>query len=385
MTTRPDADDDEPTTQGPSGTSLQRKMGVQALPKKRAVLVRKPQRVAVVGATGLVGGELLSILANRRFPIASLRCFASSSSVGDEIEFGERTITCESLNASAFHNVDVVFFATPAALSREWVPVAAEAGAWCIDKSSAFRANDNAILAVPGVNDDVIAAAKMVKQRIFAVPNCSTIQLVQALAPLHRKAKLARVFVSTYQAVSGAGRGAFNELEEQVRALFNMQDPQVKHFDQRIAFNVLPRIPALDAIPPDGTTGEERKMIDETRRLLRHPSLRVSVTCARVPVFNGHSEAIHAEFASAITPAEASSLWMDSDDVLVVDDARTGLYPTAEDASGEDMTLIGRVRQDPGVDDNRGLAMWVVSDNLRTGAALTAVRLAERLCAEDVV
>jgi aspartate-semialdehyde dehydrogenase len=377
-------DDNDGNDDKVSLSKLAQKVGVQAAAKKRQVdLVRKPQRIAVIGATGLVGQELLSILSERRFPISSIRAFASPQSVGTEVDCGDETIVCEAIEAADFRHVDVAFFAGPSELAKQWVPRAAAAGAWCIDKSSAFRASDQATLAIPGVNDDDISAAVKQRQRIFAVPNCSTIQLVQALAPLHKRASLQRITVCTYQAVSGAGRGAFNELEEQVRAMFNMQDPVISNFDQRIAFNVLPRIPSLEPIGADGVTGEERKMIDETRRLLGLPALKVSVTCVRVPVFNGHSEAVHAEFDKPITPQDARALWMDAANVLVVDDANRGFYPTVEDATGEDMTLIGRVRQDTGVDDGRGLAMWVVSDNLRTGASLTAVRLAERLCAQE--
>jgi aspartate-semialdehyde dehydrogenase len=379
-----DEDNDGVVDDANGMSKLARKVGIQAAAKRPfARTVRKPQRIAVMGATGMVGQELLSILHDRRFPIDSVRAFSSAQSVGTTVECGDETIVCEAIEAADFRHVDVAFFACPAEVAKIWVPRAAAAGAWCIDKSSAFRQSPEATLALPGVNDVEIAAARERQARIFAVPNCSTIQLVQALAPLHKRATLKRVTVCTYQAVSGAGRGAFNELEEQVRAMFNMQDPVVVNFDQRIAFNVLPRIPALDPIGADGVTGEERKMIDETRRLLGLPALKVSVTCVRVPVFNGHSEAVHAEFDKAITPADARALWMDGEHVLVVDDASRGFYPTVEDATGEDMTLIGRVRQDQGVDDNRGLAMWVVSDNLRTGASLTAVRLAERLCAQE--
>jgi aspartate-semialdehyde dehydrogenase len=206
--------------------------------------------------------------------------------------------------------------------------------------------------------------------------------MVVALKPLHDLARIRRVVVATYQAVSGAGRGGVDELEAQVRDMFNFKDVTPVTFDQQIAFNVLPRIPARDPIPADGTTGEERKMIDETRKILGVSDLRVGVTCVRVPVFNAHSEAVHVELKAPLTPEEAKTLFASEPNVLVVDDAKAGLYPTALDATGEDKTLVGRVRVDESVPGGKGLAFWVVSDNLRTGAALNAVRIAEALCAD---
>jgi aspartate-semialdehyde dehydrogenase len=368
-----------------SGTSLEQKLGMEVKkdgPKKKAA---RAMNVAIVGATGVVGRETLEILAERGFPVAKLRLFASERSAGERIEFRGREIEVEKLEgepSALFAGTDIAFFAASGGISRVWAPLAAEAGAVCIDKSSSFRMDPDVPLVVPEVNGH--ALANLHKKRIVATPNCSTIQMVQALAPLHRKAGLKRVVVCTYQAVSGAGREGIDELETQVRDMFNMRAPTVRTFDQRIAFNVLPRIPARDPIPADGTTGEERKMIEETRKILEAPGLRVGATCVRVPVFNGHSEAIHVELERPLAAAEARELIAAEPNVLVVDDVVRGLYPTAQDATGEDKTLVGRIRQDESVPDGRGLAFWCVSDNLRTGAALNAVRIAETLAAEHL-
>lgn len=364
---------------------LAKKLGVEV--KKDSAGARKtprrPMNVAVVGATGVVGRETLSILEERDFPVASLKLLASERSAGEIVEWKGKEVTVEKLEgdpAALFKGVDIVFFAASGGISKTWAPRAAEAGAVCIDKSSSFRMDPDVPLVVPEVNGHALQG--FAKKRIIATPNCSTIQMVQALAPLHRKAGLKRVVVATYQAVSGAGRGGIDELETQVRDMFNMREPTVSCFDQRIAFNALPRIPAKDPIPPDGTTGEERKMIEETKKILEAPGLRVGATCVRVPVFNGHSEAVHVELDKPMSAAEARELIAAEPNVLVVDDVAHGIYPTAQDATGEDKTLVGRIRQDESVPDGRGIALWCVSDNLRTGAALNAVRIAEALCAE---
>jgi aspartate-semialdehyde dehydrogenase len=362
--------------------SLEKKLGVEVAreaPKKQP---KRPMHVAIVGATGVVGRETLSILAERKFPIASLKPLASERSAGERVSFGDEELVVQKVDGDAFKGVDLVFFAAGGGVSKQWAPRAAELGAVSIDKSSSFRMDPDVPLVVPEVNGHAIAG--FVKKRVIATPNCSTIQMVQALAPLHRKAKLQRVVVCTYQAVSGAGRGGVDELERQVREMFNLQEPVIDTFDQRIAFNCLPRIPAKDPIPADGTTGEERKMIEETRKILEAPGLRIGATCVRVPVFNGHSEAVHVELEQPLSPEEARALIAAEPNVLVIDDAARGLYPTAEDASGEDKTLVGRIRRDDSVADGRGLAFWVVSDNLRTGAALNAVRIAEALCADHL-
>jgi aspartate-semialdehyde dehydrogenase len=376
-------DDETTLREAAEGSSnrLEQKLGVslaRGVPLKQP---KRPMHVAVVGATGVVGRETLSILQERRFPLASLRAFASERSAGEELDLDDgRSVSVEDLAKADFKGIDVVFFAASGGVSKTWAPRAAEAGAVCIDKSSSFRMDNDVPLVVPEVNSS--ALKDFAKKRIIATPNCSTIQMVQCLAPLERAVGIERVVVCTYQAVSGAGRGGVEELEQQVRDLFNFKEVEKKTFDQQIAFNALPRIPAMDPIPADGTTGEERKMIDETRKILGRPDLRVGATCVRVPVFNGHSEAIHVELKRPLSAEQAKKLFMDEPNVLVVDDPKDGLYPTALDASGEDKTLIGRIRNDESVPDGRGLAFWVVSDNLRTGAALNAVRIAEALCAD---
>ena len=362
--------------------SLEKKLGVMVGPDAKKKLPKRPMHIAIVGATGVVGRETLDILQERKFPIASLRLFASERSAGESVDVGDKSYTVQKLEGQPFQGVDIVFFAAGGGVSKTWAPKAAEAGAVSIDKSSSFRMDPDVPLVVPEVNGQALAG--FAKKRVIATPNCSTIQMVQCLAPLHRAAGIERVVVCTYQAVSGAGKGGIEELETQVRDLFNLREPQIATFDQRIAFNVLPRIPAKDPIPEDGTTGEERKMIEETRKILEDKSIRVGVTCVRVPVFNGHSEAVHVELKKPLSPEQARKLLSEEPNLLVVDDRKTGVYPTAQDASGEDKTLVGRIRADDSVPDGKGLAFWVVSDNLRTGAALNAVRIAEALCADHL-
>lgn len=379
-------DNDRDNTEDPHAPrALEKKLGVAVQKETARKAMPRPLHLAVVGATGVVGRETISILEEREIPVASLRLYASERSAGEKITFRGKEHEVKKLDgdpAALFGGVDIVFFAASGGISKTWAPRAAEQGAVCIDKSSSFRMDPDVPLVVPEVNGHALAGFK--KKRIVATPNCSTIQMVQALAPLHRKAGLARVVVCTYQAVSGAGRGGIDELEAQVRDMFNMRDPVIATFDQRIAFNALPRIPARDPIPVDGTTGEEKKMIEETKKILEAPTLRVGATCVRVPVFNGHSEAIHVELDRPLTAAAARELIAAEPHILVVDDIARGLYPTAQDATGEDKTLVGRIRQDDSVPDGRGIALWCVSDNLRTGAALNAVRIAEALACDHL-
>jgi len=376
-----DHDDTPNGTTADDVTGLAKKLGLRVPRAETPKKPKRPMHVAIVGATGVVGREALAILGERRFPLASLTLLASAKSAGENVEdaAGVEHVV-KDLETFDFKGIDVVFFAASGGVSKLWAPRAAAAGAVCIDKSSSFRMDPDVPLVVPEVNCDALAG--FAKKRIIATPNCSTIQLVQCLAPLQRAVGLDRVVVSTYQAVSGAGRGGVSELEAQVRDLFNFKDITPDTFDQQIAFNALPRIPAKDPIPADGITGEERKMIEETRKILGLPELRVGVTCVRVPVFNGHSEAVHVDLQAPLTPDQARALFAEEPNVLVVDDAAHGIYPTALDATGEDKTLVGRVRADTSALGGKGLAFWVVSDNLRTGAALNAVRIAEALCAD---
>jgi aspartate-semialdehyde dehydrogenase len=340
----------------------------------------RPFSVAVVGATGVVGRETLSILNERNFPIANLKALASERSAGERIEVGGNEVVVEALTPEAFQGVEVAFFCAGGGVSREFVPVAAEAGAVCIDKSSAYRMDPDVPLVVPEVNPDAIAGFS--EKRIIASPNCTTSPLVQVLRPLHDAFGVKRVLVSSYQAVSGAGRPGIEELEGQVRALFNFKEFDTKVFGHRIAFNALPMIPASGDLHDDLFTGEEHKVIDETRKILGLPDLKVSATCVRVPVFNGHSEAVHIELDGPTSVEEARRILAEAPAVMVVDDPAEALYPTTLDAVGEDVTLVGRIRVDPAFD--HGLALWLVSDNLRTGAALNAVRIAEHLCANHL-
>jgi aspartate-semialdehyde dehydrogenase len=343
--------------------------------------VGRPIRLAVVGATGLVGRETLSILAERQFPIKSLRLLASEKSAGQRIDFGDEEPVVEKLEESSFEDVELVFLAAGGGISQKVLPWAAKAGAVCIDKSSVFRMDPDVPLVVPTVNGGQLNGYS--KKRLVSTPNCSTIQLVQVLGPLHEKAGLKRVVACTYQAVSGAGRDGIDELEAQVRSLFSFEDiGESNVFGNRIAFNALPSIPGTDAFREDGTSHEEQKMIDESRKILGLPELAIAVTCVRVPVFNGHSEAVHLEFDRPITVEEVRDILEQTPDVMVVDDPARGIYPTAQDAVGQDQTLVGRIRQDLSVPN--GIALWIVSDNLRTGAALNAVRIAETLCAEHL-
>ncbi|MCP4501300.1 MAG: aspartate-semialdehyde dehydrogenase [Deltaproteobacteria bacterium] len=337
--------------------------------------------IAVVGATGVVGKELLSILEERRFPVASLRIFGSERSAGETLTFNEREYVVELLKEECFDEVEIAFFAGGSAVSKEWAAKATAQGAVVIDKSSLFRRDFEVPLVVPEVNIDHLGGYDV--KKIIATPNCSTIQLVQTLAPLHEAFGLKRVICATYQAVSGAGKAGVDELDDQVRGLFNMRDDfSLEVFKQRIAFNVLPCIPGDTAFSDEGSTEEEEKMLYETRRILGLPDLKMSVTCARVPVFSCHSEAVHLEFERPCDVEEAREVLRKAPGIAVLDEPEKHLYPTGTDAAGEDFTFVGRVRKDSAFD--HGLTLWVVSDNLRTGAALNAVRIAEALAVQHL-
>lgn len=336
----------------------------------------RPFHFAVVGATGIVGQELLALLSEQRIPVGSVRAFASESSAGEKIAFGDEQIKVEALHDKAFDGIDVAFFSVSSDIALKYIPIAAKAGAISIDKSSAYRMNPEVPLVVPEVNPEAIA--HYAKHKVIASPNCTATPLVQVLAPLHKEAKVKRVVVASYQAVSGAGKGGLEELEQQTRDLFNMRELSSKVFNNRIAFNVLPCIPAAGNFSDDGSTEEEQKVMEESRRILGLPELKMAVTCARVPVFNGHSEAINIEFESAMSADRAREVLANAPSVVVIDDAKALLFPTPEDASGEDYTLVGRIRGDNSV--QHGISLWLSSDNLRTGAALNAVRIAEILC-----
>jgi aspartate-semialdehyde dehydrogenase len=328
-------------------------------------------KVAVVGATGNVGREMLGILAEREFPADEVVALASRKSMGQEVSYGDKTLKVKALEHYDFSDVDICLMSAGGAVSKEWSPKIAAAGAIVIDNSSAWRYDADVPLIVPEVNADAVVGFR--KKGIIANPNCSTAQLVVALKPLHDKAKIKRVVVATYQSVSGAGKDGMEELDRQTKALYSIQDVEAKKFPKRIAFNVIPQI---DVFQDDGYTREEWKMVVETKKIL-DPKIKLTATCVRVPVFVGHSEAVTIEFEEPITADEAREVLRKAPGCLVIDKREPGGYVTPHEAAGEDATYISRIREDATVEN--GLVMWIVSDNLRKGAALNAVQIAECL------
>lgn len=335
-------------------------------------LTKDRYNVAVVGATGAVGEEMRNILEERLFPVESVRLLASERSAGERLEFHGEEIPVDVLNEDSFVGVDIALFSAGSAVSARYAPIAVESGAVVIDNTSQFRMDEDVPLVVPEVNASKIADYE--NRGIIANPNCSTIQMVVALKPLYDAAGIRRVVVSTYQAVSGAGRQAMEELGRQTRALFNGHEIEKQKFPHQIAFNCIPHI---DAFLPSGYTKEEMKMILETRKLLGDDSLRVTATAVRVPVFCAHSESINVETETKLTAEAARALLREAPGVFLCDEPETDTYPLAVDAVGKDATFVGRVREDESVPN--GLNLWVVADNLRKGAALNAVQIAEIL------
>jgi len=325
--------------------------------------------IAVVGATGAVGQEMLNALAERQFPVGKLSLLASERSAGSTLEWAGQSHVVQEAKDEAFEGVDIVLMSAGGAASRALAPLAAARGAVVIDNSSAFRQQEDVPLVVPEVNGHL--ARELPRRRIIANPNCATIQMVVALAPLHQEAPLRKLVVSTYQAVSGAGQKGISELGEQVAALFNQTEFTPKVFPRRIAFNCLPQIDTF----VEGTTGEEQKISQETRKILGIDDLPVTATCVRVPVFNGHAVSLYGEFAAPLSAVRAQELLRAAPGVLLMDDPKEGVYPTPVDAEGQDATLVGRVRNAGGSD--QALALWCVADNLRKGAATNAVQIAE--------
>ncbi|MET0634225.1 MAG: aspartate-semialdehyde dehydrogenase [Xanthobacteraceae bacterium] len=334
-------------------------------------------KVAVVGATGNVGREMLEILAERAFPADEVIALASRRSLGSEVSYGDRTLKCKALEHYDFSDVDICLMSAGSAVSKEWSPKIAAAGAVVIDNSSCWRYDSDVPLVVPEVNADAVAGFR--KKGIIANPNCSTAQLVVALKPLHDKAKIKRVVVATYQSVSGAGKEASDELFAQTKAVFTMDEPESKKFPKRIAFNVIPHI---DVFLDDGFTKEEWKMVVETKKIL-DPKIKLVATCVRVPVFIGHSEAVNIEFEEPITAEEARELLRNAPGCIVIDKREAGGYATPYEAAGEDATYISRIREDATVEN--GLVLWCVSDNLRKGAALNAIQIAECLINRQLI
>jgi aspartate-semialdehyde dehydrogenase len=328
-------------------------------------------KVAVVGATGNVGRAMLDILAERAFPADEVVALASRRSLGVEVSYGDRTLKVKALDFYDFSDVDICLMSAGSPVAKEWAPKIAAAGAVVIDNSSYWRMDADVPLVVPEVNADAVAGFR--KKGIIANPNCSTAQLVVALKPLHDKAKITRVVVATYQSVSGAGKEAMDELFSQTKAVFTMAEPESKKFPKRIAFNVIPH---CDVFMEDGFTKEEWKMVIETKKIL-DPKIKVVATCVRVPVFIGHSEAVTVEFERPLTADEAREILRKAPGCVVIDKREPGGYVTPHDCAGEDATYISRIREDPTVDS--GLVLWIVSDNLRKGAALNAIQIAECL------
>ncbi len=327
-------------------------------------------KVAVVGATGAVGTEMIRILEERDFPVRELIPLASQRSVGRTVEFKGDSIPVRVLDKDSFKGIEIGLFSAGGAISKEFAPVAAAEGCVVIDNTSAFRMDEDVPLVVPEVNADRIKEHR----GIIANPNCSTIQMVVVLNPIHRVAGIKRIIVSTYQAVSGSGLKAMDELTEQVRQLFQFKDPVVNVYPHQIAFNVLPHI---DVFLNNAYTREEMKMVNETRKILEDETIRVCATAARVPVFYGHSEAVNIETEKKITPDEVRRILMDAPGVAVEDNPEHNIYPLAIYAAGKDECFVGRIREDLSTDN--GIAMWIVSDNIRKGAALNAVQIAEYL------
>lgn len=332
--------------------------------------------IAIAGATGAVGEALLSILAERKFPVGELTPLASERSAGGEVEFAGRSLTVKNLATHDFAGIDIAFFSAGARVSREHAPRAAAAGVVVVDNTSEFRYVGEIPLVLSEVNPHAIAQYR--NRGIIANPNCSTMQMLVALGPIHRAAGIERINVATYQSVSGAGRSGMEELGRQTAALLNFQEAVPKKFPARVAFNVIPHI---DDFQDNGYTKEEMKMVWETRKILEDDTIQVNPTCVRVPVFYGHSEAVHIETRAKLSLEQARELLANAPGVELVDERKPGGYPTpVGHAAGKDAVFVGRVRED--ISHPRGLDLWVVSDNIRKGAALNAVQIAELLVAK---
>jgi aspartate-semialdehyde dehydrogenase len=332
----------------------------------------KQYDVCILGATGAVGEAMLEILEQRKFPVRNLYPLASSRSAGSTVTFNGKNITVQDVEGFDFSKAQIGLFSAGGSVSEKYAPIAAAAGCIVIDNTAHFRYDDDIPLVVPEVNPHAIAQYK--NRGIIANPNCSTIQMLVALKPIRDAVGIARINVATYQAVSGTGKEAIDELAEQTRALLNSQDVKIEVYPKRIAFNVLPQI---DVFMENGYTKEEMKMIWETKKIMEDDSIMVNPTAVRVPVFYGHSEAVHIETRKKITAAEARALLEKAPGVVVMDKHEPGGYPTAIDAAGNDATYVGRIRED--LSHPMGLNLWVVSDNVRKGAALNSVQIAEIL------
>ena len=336
----------------------------------------KECKVAIVGATGLVGQEFIKTLEQRNFPMASLKLLASERSVGKKVLFGGQEIEVKEATSESFSGVDIALFSAGAEISRHLSPIAAKAGVVVVDNSAAFRMVPNVPLVVPEVNPEDIEWHR----GIIANPNCSTIQMVVVLHPLHKANPIKRIVVDTYQAVSGTGSAAVDELTTQTRQVLNGQNTIPHVYPHQIAFNVLPEI---DVFWDNGYTREEWKLVEETRKIMHAADIALSATCVRVPVFTGHSEAVHVEFTRPMSPDEAERILAEAPGVKILDDPAISLYPQPWAAAGTDEVFVGRIRRD--ASHANGLVMWIVADNLRKGAALNAVQIAEEMISRDWV
>jgi aspartate-semialdehyde dehydrogenase len=336
----------------------------------------KDYRVAIVGATGMVGHEFIKVLEQRSFPMASVSLLASDRSAGKKLRVNHQEIQVKETGPESFREVDIALFSAGSETSRYFSPIAAQSGAVVIDNSSAFRMDVSVPLVVPEVNAEDIQQHR----GIIANPNCSTIQMVVVLNPLHKVNPIKRIIVDTYQAVSGTGVAAVEELRTQARQVLDGQ-PTIPHvYPHQIAFNLLPEI---DVFLDNNYTKEEWKLVEETRKIMHANKMAISATCVRVPIFVGHSEAVHAEFSRPMSPEEARRILTQAPGVKIVDDPGISLYPQPWPAAGSDEVFVGRIRQDASLPN--GLAMWVVADNLRKGAALNAVQIAEEMIRRDWV
>ncbi len=335
--------------------------------------------VAVVGVTGAVGTEMLRVLERRDFPVDELRPLASSRSAGRNVVFRGKEVQVQELTADSFEGMNIGLFSAGGGISKEFVPYAIEKNCVVVDNTSAFRMDEGVPLVVPEVNANMITE----HNGVIANPNCSTIQLVLVLKPIHDAVKIKRVVVSTYQAVSGAGQMALEELKKESEHILSSNKDEFRRsiFPHQIAFNVLPQLPQSDAFLENGYTEEEMKMVNETKKILDDSSFRITTTTVRVPVFRGHSESVNIETEGPLSADQARDLLSSAEGVVVLDDPSKQLYPLASHAAGKDDTFVGRIREDESVEN--GLNMWVVSDNLLKGAALNAVQIAEKLMLEQ--
>ncbi len=329
-------------------------------------------RVCVVGATGVVGKEMINVLEERDFPVRDLKLLASERTAGSILEFKGEKLKVQVLREDSFKGMEIGLFSAGGSISEKYAPLASREGCVVIDNTSAFRMDPEVPLVVPEVNPH--AVGDYTHKGIIANPNCSTIQMVVVLKPIHDAAKIKRIVVSTYQSVSGTGKEAIQELEQQTLAIFNQQEIRTEVYPHQIAFNCIPHI---DVFSENGYTKEELKMINETKKIIEDESIAISATTVRVPVFYGHSESVNIETKKKITPDEVRDILSRAPGVIVLDDPKKNEYPLAIDAAGKDETFVGRIREDPSI--GKGIDMWIVSDNVRKGAALNAVQIAEIL------